>query len=244
MLVRNARPIRNAKVVARALTAVLFCAFTFTMGSCKGTAGILLDLWSWDEITQRTDSAVVYVEEGAIEIVAYPRKNVWLQRHVYAFEGSLKTADYSVTNRVFSLTFDCDGPATCFAEHWLEIPEAFPMQIAVDEGSISMLGVSGAMSLRVGDVSVYGEELEVPSIQVEADGAPLVTLGFKMTPAQVMLSGTAKQVELLLPPGHYRCDGLPAIATVDPAIVCDPAATTVLGLAIVATSFSIGPAIP
>lgn len=194
-----------------------------------GTCGILFDLWSWDEVTQHADRTQMEVDEGAQKIVGYQRKNIWLQRHVYAFEGSLSVADYHVEDDVFIVEFTCDGPATCFADHWLELPEAMPVDAHVGKGSIIVDSLSGDLSLSIDEGFVEGDDLTSLEFTLEGDSLDHVSLRWTSPPESVAIDIADGDVELTIPAGAYVCDLAGAADTnVDPTIVCDDTATNEL----------------
>jgi hypothetical protein len=194
-----------------------------------GTCGILFDLWSWEEITEHTDRVVMDVEEGAQSIAGYPRTGVRFQRHVYAYEASLGHADYFVEDGVFNVTFDCDGPATCFADHWLEVPDTLPIEIDLGSGTIAMIGLAGPVHMTLGSGAVGGDDLSVPDLELQGDDVEDVKLRWIVQPQRVVVDVGSGAVLVTLPAGSYACD-LDGDATVAPEIVCDPAATSTLSV--------------
>jgi hypothetical protein len=200
---------------------VLLAALPMLGGA--GTCGILFDLWSWDEITDAADRAHVDVEEGAVEIVGYVRTNVWIQRHVYAFEKRIGTAEYGVEDRVFEVTFSCTdrGDAVCFADHWLEVPQAMPITVLLGKGPLSLNSLAGPLDLTVDEGSVDGDALLAPTLVLEGDALDHVALTWAMAPESVAIDIAAGDVDLRVPAGDYACDFAGDGGTdVDPAIVC------------------------
>ncbi|MBC8071856.1 MAG: hypothetical protein IAG13_26250 [Deltaproteobacteria bacterium] len=207
--------------------APLVLAAALPMLGGAGTCGILFDLWSWDEITESADSIDIDVEEGRQEIAGYPRRNIWLQRHVYAFEGSLGDAEFGVADQVFHIVFDCDGPATCFADHWLEVPDDIPVRLALQQGSVSLYGLNGPVELEVGEGVIDGDDLGSLDFQLEGDELGEVSLNWLVVPESISIELARAQVTLALPPGEYDCD-VPADAEIDPSVVCVDGAAALL----------------
>jgi hypothetical protein len=192
-----------------------------------GTCGILFDLWSWDEITEHADRVVVVVDRGALEITAYDRGNIWLQRHVYAFEKRIAKASYDVEDGEFQLAFHCGGrgDAVCFADHWLEIPTATPVEVTLDEGHVALIGLAGDFTADLGDVPLDGADLASAHFEVRGDAMHEIDLTWTTAPQQLALDVDRADVAVALPPGSYLCDlDVEQDPEIDPAIVCDDAA--------------------
>jgi hypothetical protein len=211
---RRVSPVHTLVVVGAALP--------FLAGA--GTCGILYDLWSWDEITDHADRLHVEVTEGAVEIAAYPRNNIWIQRHVYAFERTIEVADYWVDEReVAQIVFQCDQRATCFADHWLEIPSGSPVEVEVGKGSVSLVALDASTTIAIGSGPVSGDALTAPSF--ELDGGRLGTVELEWTAAPMLVALTIEQgdVSLTVPAGTYACDITSANGEVeiDTSIVCE-----------------------
>jgi len=214
-----------------------------------GSCGILFDLWSWDEMTDQADRIDAYVEEGVQEIVGQgDRANIWLQRHVYAFEGSLGDAVAEVDDeRVFRLVFDCDGPATCFADHWLEVPESIAIDMKLDQGTIELFALSGPITLELGDdVVVGGDVLSSTTFALDGQSLGDVRLTWVAAPERIDIVADDAAVALQVPAGSYVCElsGAGAVE-VAPEIVCgDATATAVLHVDAGAGSVRVGPSPP
>jgi hypothetical protein len=200
---------------------VLALALPFLGGA--GTCGILFDLWSWDEITDEADRMDVDVEEGAIEIVGYVRNNVWIQRHVYAFEKMIDKAEYGVHDRVCEVEFQCSerGDAVCFADHWLEVPSAMPITVVLGKGTLSLNSLAGALDLSLGEGAIDGDALSTPDLKLEGDALDHVILAWSTAPEVVIIDIADGDVELQVPAGEYACDLVGDGGTdVDAAIIC------------------------
>ncbi|MBX7083300.1 MAG: hypothetical protein K1X88_29100 [Nannocystaceae bacterium] len=200
-----------------------------------GTCGILFDLWSWDEITDHAERVVVDVDRGALEITAYDRGNIWLQRHVYSFEKRIAKALYGVEDGEFELTFHCGGrgDAVCFADHWLEIPTAMPVEVTLDEGHIALIGLAGDFTADVGDVPLDGADLGSPYFEVRGDAMHEIDLTWTARPQSVTIDVDRADVVVALPAGSYVCDlDVEDDPQIDPTIVCDDAADASLSLVV------------
>lgn len=211
----------------------LVLAASLPMLGGAGTCGILFDLWSWDEITDPADRMVVDVDRGALEITAYDRNNVWMQRHVYAFEKRIAKAEYGVEDRELDVTFHCGGrgDAVCFADHWLEIPTAMPVDVILDEGHIALIAVAGDFTADLGDVPFNGADLGSLDFEIRGDAMDEVDLAWKVVPTRVSLDIDRADVSLTLPAGSYVCDfDVEAQPDVAEAIVCDDAAASSLSV--------------
>lgn len=204
---------------------IMGAALPFLAGA--GTCGILFDLWSWDEITDHAERLHVEVTEGYVEIAAYPRNNVWIQRHVYAFERTIEIADYWVDeDEVAQVVFQCDQRATCFADHWLEIPSGMPVDVQVGKGSVSLVAVDADTTIDIDSGPVSGDALTAPSLELEGGRLGEVSLEWDATPVLVSLMIDQANVSLVLPAGTYACDVASdaGTVTIDPAIVCEDGA--------------------
>lgn len=221
--------------------AFITAALPFLGGA--GTCGILYDLWSWDEITDHAERLHVDVTEGALEITAYDRSNIWIQRHVYAFEKTMEEVDYSVDeDAVAQVVFHCDGRATCFADHWLEIPTGMPVDVELGKGSVSLAAVDGPVTLDVTQGSVTGTDLAAPSLELDGGRLAAVTLAWPTaTPTLVALTLDRADVSLTVPAGTYACDvsSDDGDVAIDPAIVCEDGADASLVIALGAGNVAI-----
>lgn len=210
--------IRNIAVLGLALPALLGA----------GTCGILFDLWSWDEITDHAERLNVDVTEGAVEIAAYSRTNIWIQRHVYAFERTIEEADYSVDeNEVAQVVFHCDGRAVCFADHWLEIPSGMPVTVELGLGSVSLISIDAATVLTVDEGPITGDVLAAPTFEIDGGTHDEITLKWAATatPTAISIDAKSAPVTLELPAGTYACDiTTSGEVDIDPAIVCEDGA--------------------
>jgi hypothetical protein len=207
-----------------------------------GTCGILFDLWSWDEITEGTDSLQLDVDEGAQEFVGYDRTNIWLQRHVYAFERAIDEADFYVEDRVFNVVFACVTPATCFADHWLEVPAALPISARVGLGRYSLYGLAGPVELELEEGSVQAEDMDSPTFVLDGGEPSEVVLAWRSAPESIAVDAAQATVSLQVPAGDYACDVTAGgTVTIDPAIVCDPGATATLRIAVTAGDVTVSP---
>lgn len=196
-------------------------AFPALLGA--GTCGILFDLWSWDEINDHAERLHVDVTEGAIEIVAYPRTNIWIQRHVYAFERTLEDVDYFVDDDdAAQVVFHCDGRAVCFADHWLEIPSGTPIDVDVGRGKLSLTAIDAPTTIALGEGPITGDALTAPSLEVDGGTHSEITLEWVTVPSLASIDVVSADVAIALPSGSYACDiSTPGEVTIDPAIVCE-----------------------
>ncbi len=188
-----------------------------------GTCGILFDLWSWDEINEHAERLEVDVTEGAIEIVAYPRTNIWLQRHVYAFERTLEEVDYSVDDdETAKIVFHCDGRAVCFADHWLEIPSGMPVDVTIGRGQLSLTAIDAPTIVALAEGPLAGDALAAPSLEVVGGSNAEITLEWVSSPREVSIDAASADVTITVPAGTYACDvSTSGDVTIDPAIACD-----------------------
>lgn len=212
---------------------ILGAALPFLGGA--GTCGILFDLWSWDEITDHAERLDVEVTEGALEIAAYERNNIWIQRHVYAFERTIEVADYSVDeDEVAQIIFQCDQRATCFADHWLEIPTGMPATVQVGKGSVSLVSLDAPITIDIGSGPVHGDALTTSSFELEGGGLGEVDLEWAAVPMLVSVMIDQADVSVVLPAGSYACDVTSESGDVeiDPAIVCEDGADASLVISV------------
>lgn len=222
---------------------ILGAALPFLAGA--GTCGILFDLWSWDEVTDHAERLHVETTEGYVEIAAYPRSNIWIQRHVYAFERTIEIADYWVDDdEVAQVVFQCDQRATCFADHWLEIPTGMPVDIRVGRGSVSLVGLDADTTIDIGSGPVTGDALAVPSFEIEGGDLDEVSLEWNTTPLLVSVNIEGGDVSVEVPAGTYACDVASESGTVeiDAAIVCEDGANASLVITVTSGDVSIASA--
>jgi hypothetical protein len=204
-------------------------ALPFLAGS--GSCGILYELWSWDEITENAERIRIDIEEGPQEIVGYERTNIWVQRHVYAFEESIGEIDYYVDEEeTFHVIFNCDGKATCFVEHWLEVPQEIPIEVFLGVGDLSLFGLAGPVAFDVGEGPIQGDQLSTPEFTLTGGDLHTIDLTFVAPPANLTIDADVGEVALELPAGNYAC-----LLDVDqfdiaPEIVCDDAAASGLDI--------------
>lgn len=232
----------------RRMVPAVVTAITLPVLAGAGSCGILYDLWSWDEMTDEAVRIDAYVEEGVQEIVGQgDRANIWLQRHVYAFEGSLgETAAEVDENEVFHLLFDCDGPATCFADHWLEVPQSIAIDMKLDQGTIELFALAGPIALELGDDVVVGADvMSSPTFAIDGRALGDVRLTWVAAPERIDITLEDGAVALQVPAGNYVCElsGADAVE-VAPEIVCDATATAVLHVDAGAGSVRIAPTPP
>lgn len=214
----------------KAIHALVVAAALPILGGA-GSCGILFDLWSWDEINEHADRLVLHVEEGVVEVAGYPRTGAWLQRHVYAFEASLGQATYGVEDGVLEVVFDCDGPATCFADHWLEIPDTMPVEMHIGEGAYSLIGLGGRTVLTVDQGSATAADLRARQFSLEGDLLGETSLAWSEPPDSISVRAGRGDVVLTLPAGVYACQlDVPDPAFVAATIVCDPEASAVIAV--------------
>lgn len=224
---------------------VLGAALPFLAGA--GTCGILFDLWSWDEITDHAERLNVEVTEGALEIAAYDRTNIWIQRHVYAFERTIEQADYSVDeDEVAQIVFLCDQRNTCFADHWLEIPTGVPTDVKIGKGSVSLVGIDAPITIDLGSGPVSGDALTTPSFELEGGRLGDVDLEWTTTPMLVSIIIDQANVSVVLPAGTYACDvsSESGDVEIDPAIVCEDGADASLVITVGSGDVAIASATP
>lgn len=229
---RRISPLRTLVIVGAALP--------FMAGA--GTCGILFDLWSWDEVTDHAESIHVEVTEGALEIATYPRNNIWIQRHVYAFERTIEVADYWVDDdEVAQIVFQCDQRATCFADHWLEITTGMPVDVELGKGSVSLIGLDAPTTIDIGSGPVSGDALMAPSFELEGGRLGEVTLEWFTVPMLVSVMIDQGDVSVVLPAGTYACDVTSdgGDVEIDPAIVCEDGADASLVITVAAGDVAI-----
>ena len=239
----RARPLRRPGPSPLRTLVILGAALPFLGGA--GTCGILFDLWSWDEITDHADRLDVEVTEGALEIAAYDRNNIWIQRHVYAFERTIEVADYSVDeDEVAQIVFECDRRATCFADHWLEIPTGMPATIQLGEGSVSLVALDAPITIDIGSGPVFADALTTPSFELEGGRLAEVDLEWVTAPMLVSVTIDQADVSVVLPAGTYACDVTSEDGDVelDPAIVCEDGADASLVITVASGDIAVAAA--
>ncbi len=196
-------------------------------------------------ITDPIDRIEIDVDEGTLDAVAYPRVALLLKRHTFGFERVLNPADYSVQDGVIHFSASCSKPDVCSFDHMIEAPLGIKYDVLMEEGLIDVGYIDGDITVELDSGWMRGIRLASPRYSFTATEADL-ELDFAAAPESLEIDLDRGDVELSLPTGSYRCDiDVPGDATFAGApVVCDDAATAVIGVRIGDGSLEISGSMP
>lgn len=125
-------------------------------------------------------------------------------RSVRATSGLVELEQH-VVDGVLLLRARCAWLAPCSVDLDLTVPRELPVEVRTGAGRVRLSGLSGDLTVKVGDGSVEGDALGSAAAHVQV-GWGEVSLGFEVEPEDLSVSLGAGDVGLLLPGDRYALD--------------------------------------
>jgi hypothetical protein len=207
--------------------AALALALPMLMG---GHCGIQLEYGETHLITAPVELVVIDVDDGNLDVVAYPRDGILLRRHTHAWEKRIIAPSYAIEDGVGRFAAHCeDNDDSCSFDHWFELPYGVGFDITMDDAQIDMGYVDADVTASFDTGYFDGVRLASPHLEITASSAD-IDADFAVVPESVALDLDRGEVALWLPAGEYQCqlDASNGEVTVEGGIVCNDAATAVL----------------
>lgn len=171
-------------------------------------------------------------DKGAVEVFAFDRTAVNMYFYLRGFDTGIEDIAMDQDGADIDAHILCTGKDLCYADFYAEVPLGTKLAIATREGGVTLTGVDAEVKTTVaaGDFTGYDLGATVLDLAVETGN---VTISWAEPPTSADIKVTTGTVSLTLPAGAYQCDLEAADGKVDnQGITCDPAATSVLKVAV------------
>lgn len=178
------------------------------------------------------DTIVFDSDSGAVEVFAYDRNAVNMYYYLRGFDTGIEDIFMDQDGDDIDAHILCTGKDLCKADFYAEVPLGTKLEIDSRDGGVTLTGVDAEVKATVaaGDVTGYDLGATTLGLTVETGN---VTLAWADPPTSAEISVATGTVALTLPAGSYQCDLSAADGKVDnQGIACDPAATSVLKVAV------------
>jgi len=211
--------------VAPALLVVV--ALPAAMG--PGRCGFALDYTETYLITDRIDRVVLAADDGSVVSTSYPRDALLLERHVFAFEPSLESADHEVDGHELVIEARCKYEGNCRFDHMFETPPTVAFDITMDDTRVDIGYTLGDVSVTAGSGRFRGVQLGSQLVELDyAEGT--IDLELVAVPVAVTVRVGTGSIVVTVPAGSYACKFAASGKNVQSGITCDDAAPAVLDL--------------